>query len=236
MLLSISAQLKAASSDGSGGMQRLVSRPPWTGNESDADAPTALVASLGTALRAFVSTKLEMLTTVDELINSLSAAVDHALRERTRSLVEIATFDSLTGALTRRAAMERLDAECARTVRHGHPLSVIYIDVDSLKSTNDERGHRAGDDLLVRLVDLVSSNIRASDALGRIGGDEFLLILPDTDLKGALSVESKLYAVLDGVETGASLGTAATPGSEASAESLVDAADAAMRAAKAKRA
>jgi diguanylate cyclase (GGDEF)-like protein len=111
------------------------------------------------------------------------------LRERNERLVaklrETATCDSLTGALNRGAFEEHLRAERARSLRHGRPYSVAIIDVDHFKLVNDENGHAAGDAALVRLADLVRANTRAGDVFARVGGEEFALLLAETDLEQA---------------------------------------------------
>jgi diguanylate cyclase (GGDEF)-like protein len=116
-------------------------------------------------------------------------AVVLRLRERNERLVatlrETATCDSLTGALNRGAFEEHLRAERARSLRNGRPYAVAIIDVDHFKLVNDEHGHAAGDAALVRLAGLVRANTREGDVFARVGGEEFALLLADTDLEQA---------------------------------------------------
>jgi diguanylate cyclase (GGDEF)-like protein len=116
-------------------------------------------------------------------------AVVLRLRERNERLVatlrETATCDSLTGALNRGAFAEHLRAERARSLRNGRPYAVAIIDVDHFKLVNDEHGHAVGDAALVRLAALVRANTRAGDVFARVGGEEFALLLADTDLEPA---------------------------------------------------
>jgi diguanylate cyclase (GGDEF)-like protein len=108
----------------------------------------------------------------------------------------LASHDSLTGALTRGALEQRLDAELARSRRGATPLSLVIFDVDHFKALNDSFGHAAGDAALRGIGDVVAAGRRRSDVFGRLGGEEFGLLLPDTDIAGAASVADKLRRCL----------------------------------------
>jgi diguanylate cyclase (GGDEF)-like protein len=123
-----------------------------------------------------------------------------------------ARTDSLTGIGNRKAFDERLKLLGAIHERHGTPFSVVLIDVDQLKAVNDRDGHAAGDDLLRRLAALLVRSVRESDFVGRIGGDEFALLLPQTPPEGAQAVMTRILT-----ETGRS-----TPLSAGIAGSLAD--------------
>ncbi len=233
MLLGLSAQLESGLEDRH---RTLFSQPPWTGNKGDADAPLSLLVSLDKALIDMAGDDSELLDAARAVIERLSTTIDSLQRDKVRGLEEQAATDALTGAMSRAALMEQLEMECARSVRYGRPLSVVFMDVDGLKATNDEEGHRAGDDLLRQLVKSVQHHTRSADLFGRLGGDEFLLVLPETDAAGAEATAGKLSGFLAGEGLSASFGTSGTPETTPEPEALVEAADAAMRALRAKRA
>src|SRR4051812_26595144 len=99
---------------------------------------------------------------------------------------EQATSDFLTGLLNRRAILALLEVEWGRSQRHAHPLAVLGLDIDGFKWTNDSHGHAAGDRAIRAVADALRGTIRREDFAGRIGGDEFLVILPETEREGAL--------------------------------------------------
>lgn len=100
-------------------------------------------------------------------------------------LEKLATTDYLTGTLNRRAYIERADAERQRANRYKHPICMVFFDIDHFKQINDTYGHDVGDIALKVLVDIIGHSLRASDALGRLGGEEFALLLPETSFEGA---------------------------------------------------
>jgi diguanylate cyclase (GGDEF)-like protein/PAS domain S-box-containing protein len=120
-------------------------------------------------------------------------AVDISERKRLEvQLQEIADRDALTGLFSRRRFQEELDREVSRARRHGRPGALLLLDLDGFKQVNDTLGHAAGDELLTRIGEALRSILRDSDVLARIGGDEFALILPDTDVAAARVVGEKL--------------------------------------------
>jgi diguanylate cyclase len=100
--------------------------------------------------------------------------------------------DQLTGALNRRGLDDALEREAARAERAGTPLCIALIDTDNFKHINDAFGHQLGDLVLVHLVAIIKETIRTNDLIGRYGGDEFMVLLPDSDLDEAVAVMSRL--------------------------------------------
>jgi diguanylate cyclase (GGDEF)-like protein len=130
-----------------------------------------------------------------ELLNLLAHHV--AIVFENARLFESATRDSLTGLLRREAILERLDAELQRAVRYGRPLAIGLADLDHFKSVNDRFGHLMGDAMLNWVSRIVQSGLRSTDHVGRYGGEEFLLLLPETDLPGAVAVAEKARALVE---------------------------------------
>lgn len=109
---------------------------------------------------------------------------------------EIATYDSLTGVYNRNTMNELLEYELERIERKNKPLSILYMDIDDFKSVNDKYGHEKGDFVLKKVVELMLQKLRKSDRLGRWGGEEFLVMLPETDEEEAVLVAEKLREVI----------------------------------------
>src|SRR5580658_5955608 len=105
---------------------------------------------------------------------------------------ELARIDPLTTVPNRRAFYEALDKERVRSRRYRRPFTIAYVDLDNFKKVNDSLGHAVGDELLVQVALGLRSNLRASDFVGRLGGDEFGVLLPETDAAGAKHALSKL--------------------------------------------
>ena len=164
----------------------------------------------------------------------------HQLRRDRDHASRLATYDVLTGALTRSAIEERLEALVESAQRGRRPLSVVFFDVDHFKKINDEHGHRIGDQTL-RIISLRTRNrLRTYDMVGRFGGDEILVVLPDTQLREALGVAENLRVSvncrplsIDGrlFPATLSLGVAELHHGE-SVEKLLERADAALYASK----
>jgi diguanylate cyclase (GGDEF)-like protein len=108
------------------------------------------------------------------------------------AMEEMAMVDDLTGLLNRRKTLARLKDEWERCQRYSHPLALIGLDLDILKKVNDKFGHPTGDRALQTVANLIRQVIRQSDVAGRVGGDEFLLVLPETDLRGAFDLAERL--------------------------------------------
>lgn len=109
-----------------------------------------------------------------------------------QTLQALAYQDALTGAANRRCLMERLQAELARVQRTHASASLIMLDVDHFKRINDNFGHDAGDEVLKHLVNLLQSGLRSIDTLGRLGGEEFAILLPETPTEAASALAERL--------------------------------------------
>lgn len=113
-------------------------------------------------------------------------AIMAALEEARLKAENLARFDALTGTLSRRAILEALDGEVERAKRHGHALTCLMLDLDRFKTINDTHGHQFGDKALSRIAQVISELCRTNDHLGRYGGEEFLIVLPETQIDGAI--------------------------------------------------
>ena len=116
-------------------------------------------------------------------------------------------FDSLTGLLTRSAFQVTIAKEVARARRHGSIFSLVFVDVDNLKQVNDQQGHLAGDKLIQQVAQLLESCCRGSDYVFRYGGDEFIMLLPETNNAGVTKFEELLEERLEGSSFSFSFGS-----------------------------
>jgi diguanylate cyclase (GGDEF)-like protein/PAS domain S-box-containing protein len=127
------------------------------------------------------------------LVGIFDVTAQKNLEEQLRAL---ATSDSLTGAANRRHFVELTQRERERSLRHSAPLSLCLLDVDHFKNVNDNYGHVAGDHVLSAIAQAAKNALRLSDVLGRLGGEEFAVLLPDTDLAGAMIVAERVRAAV----------------------------------------
>jgi two-component system, cell cycle response regulator len=114
------------------------------------------------------------------------------LLEQSRRLETMIFEDALTGLANRRFILTQLSSHVSAARRHGRPVSVAIVDIDHFKPVNDEYGHQAGDQVLVAVATALAEHLRAEDQLGRLGGEEFLVVLPDTESGAARLVADKL--------------------------------------------
>jgi diguanylate cyclase (GGDEF)-like protein len=131
------------------------------------------------------------------IIGRLVSALHRRLATAESRIREMAITDDLTGLRNRRFVLLRLAEEVVRSHRHGHPLSCVLFDLDHFKKVNDEHGHAAGDGVLKAVAAEAQRSCRQSDVLGRYGGEEFLLVLPETEPAGALAIAERLRAALE---------------------------------------
>jgi diguanylate cyclase (GGDEF)-like protein len=139
-------------------------------------------------------------------------AVAAALRRAEKTEAELrylADHDSLTGLLNRRSFRAKLDRYVSFTARYGGQGAVMIIDIDGLKEVNDRLGHQPGDTLIRRVADVLRERVRTTDMVARLSGDEFAVLMPQTDTAGALQLGEDLRAeVAEGFSAGSELGTA----------------------------
>lgn len=169
-----------------------------------------------------------------------------------KALLDLSAIDGLTGLYNHRFFQDRLAAELARATRHGHPVSLLFCDLDDFKRYNDENGHAAGDLVLQEFGRLLSNTgrradlgiaFRESDVVARYGGEEFVIVLPETSAAGAMVKAERLRQAVARLAVGGksdgmtlaltvSIGVAEFPRDASDKNELIDAADRAMYAAK----
>lgn len=163
------------------------------------------VNQLNDILQLLLSDTANMQTNLSESHGELLAArnevhsaqqriseLEHALEAASAKIKE----DQLTGAYNRRGLEEHFEREISRAKRSGQPLSVALIDVDNFKQLNDRYGHLTGDDVLKYLVELMHRSMRSSDIVARFGGEEFVVLLPDTGINEAIELVQRLQREL----------------------------------------
>jgi diguanylate cyclase (GGDEF)-like protein len=165
------------------------------------------------------------------------------LGEKLAETWTLATVDNLTEVLNRQALLGRLEDELQRASRYGRQLSIVLVDLDHFKRLNDSYGHVAGDRVLNVVARALRDNVRAVDIVGRYGGEEFMIVLPETDVDAAASLAEKLRRLVSGqhvvLEDGSlvavtlSAGVAGGLGTHLRLDALVRDADAALYSAKA---
>ncbi|MBP1155889.1 MULTISPECIES: sensor domain-containing diguanylate cyclase [unclassified Paenibacillus] len=115
-------------------------------------------------------------------------------------LIELAISDTLTSLHNRRYLEKKFIEEMARASRYHHPISFIILDIDRFKNINDRHGHFVGDEVLIKIADTVLENTRETDICARIGGEEFAILLPETDEAEALSVARRVHSAIQDLQ------------------------------------
>ena len=204
-----------------------VQLPDWKLALLDAGLLAFIVATV--AYFAFVRSK-------DRQIRAIMAALEEARLDAEN----LARFDALTGVLSRRALLETLDIEVERAKRYGSALACLMIDFDNFKRLNDTYGHQFGDEVLKRIAQVMSEHCRTNDHLGRYGGEEFLIILPETRIDGATTLSERVRSAVaetslerNGERVTLSIGVAQWRDGDDSANRLISQADRALLEAKA---
>lgn len=156
--------------------------------------PTEITSTL------FQSKDGETLTLI--VIRDMSAIkeAESCLTRENGLLEKLTTYDYLTKILNRRGLMKRIEEEMVRSAREGKPLSLAMVDMDFFKKINDAYGHRCGDEVLCRVVEVFKENIRPYDILGRFAGDEFIFCFPATGLAEGIIIAERLRKSLENAE------------------------------------
>lgn len=170
-------------------------------------------------------------------LEEVNKTLEERIQQRTAQLEKLASTDSLTGLENRRSIMNFAEQERSRSIRYKHPFSILIIDIDFFKKVNDNYGHQIGDNILLGVSKILMNTCRQSDHVGRYGGEEFLVILPETHHKHAadlaerirLNVESEKFEI--DMPITCSIGTAVMIDNE-SLSSLIKHADDAVYSAK----
>lgn len=114
------------------------------------------------------------------------------LNEKNRMLIELSLHDSMSGLLNHNASIDQLKVLTSSAKRYGHVFAVIMLDIDHFKSINDRYGHPSGDLVIKQIASILKSSTRASDICGRYGGEEFIVLLPETDEQGAVGLAEQI--------------------------------------------
>lgn len=166
-----------------------------------------------------------------------------ALEEHNRRLERMAVRDVLTGIYNRRALMDNIVLEIARAKRHGRSMSLLMMDIDNFKKVNDTYGHQTGDEVLRHVTSTIQLVARDTDVFGRYGGEEFLIVLPETSASGVKLLQERVRTAVEGapyikdtVHIDVTISTGATSYSsdagDVSPSMLIEAADKALYEAK----
>lgn len=175
------------------------------------------------------------------LVGSMKTRVERLLDELRNSVSELARVartDPLTGLINRRGFSELIERELERTRRTGESFSLLVCDLDHFKRINDNFGHAAGDDALVGAAESICQAVRAMDAVARTGGEEFAVVLPETDAEAAYLIAERVRTgvqegfALQGLALTVSTGIASAPSAGQDSDSLLSAADEALYRAK----
>jgi diguanylate cyclase (GGDEF)-like protein len=171
------------------------------------------------------------------MVGYLTTMLAADIRYVVKRVEMLSQTDDLTGLLNMRGFTPMLEREAWRAERYKHPFSVLMVDCDNLKRVNDGFGHEAGNQLLRYMVSHMQNALRATDVLARYGGDEFLVLLPETRTEGARLVAERMRESVEGglftfndqrISTSVSVGIASFPENGRSTRDLIDRADSAM--------
>jgi diguanylate cyclase (GGDEF)-like protein len=123
------------------------------------------------------------------------------INEAQQKLMEMATIDDLTKLYNRRYFFERFNQEIERAKRYQRPLSCVILDIDYFKNVNDTYGHLSGDQVLIDIAQILKNNCRQSDLAGRYGGEELIILLPETEATGAMIIAERIREMVEQHQT-----------------------------------
>ncbi len=235
MAIVLAQRAEALSTEAAGALDAVLARVTQRVNER-----TERQLEVGERLRRYITGLMIFATAVLGALYLGYRRVQWREREAQRRIEYLAHFDTVTGLPNRALLADRLSQELARARRGSAEFAVLLFDLDGFKEVNDTWGHAAGDRVLAVVAERARHCVRASDTVGRLGGDEFLAILPGTSAAGAGGVAEKLREALsapyplDGATAhlSTSVGVSLYPANGDDSESLQRAADAALYAAK----
>ena len=147
------------------------------------DVPLGLIAS---------STDISGIKQAEALLSQSSMDLEKEIAHRTEKLEQLMLTDPLTGVGNRRLLTKRLGEEVLRAQRYERPLTVVFFDIDHFKRINDTYGHNIGDMVLASVADKLGSGLRECDLLCRFGGEEFVVLLPETEMNKAIKVAERM--------------------------------------------
>lgn len=148
-------------------------------------AETELIMSL--------STLTHELTNLTRDLNRKNIALEQA----NKTITQLMHTDPLTGLVNRRELDEALGREISKSIRHNLPLSAIMVDLDYFKKVNDTYGHEAGDEVLVKVAETILNTVRKEDIAARFGGEEFIVILPNTPLDSSINLANRIRVAIE---------------------------------------
>jgi diguanylate cyclase (GGDEF)-like protein len=162
------------------------------------------------------------------------AVILDKLNRSLKQMKVMSLTDFSTGAANTRAFMSMLENEIERAARYGHPVTMMFMDMDNFKEVNDSFGHSAGNELLRLTVMTIKENVRSTDVVARMGGDEFAVLMPETDFESAKMAVEKIHSHLMGLSdklrrgTTFSIGMVTYSKAPSSSDEVVKAADGLM--------
>jgi two-component system, cell cycle response regulator len=224
----------------------LTEQPPYIILLTSKDEKSDILSGLETGANDYIRKPFDHEELYARIgVGQRTVELQTSLYETQRNLAHLATHDPLTGIFNRRAILDQLSKELARALREdsynrGSSLCIGFFDIDHFKEINDRFGHQAGDEVLCGLVSILSSQVRIFDSIGRLGGDEFLIVAPGINsvnretffqrLLNAIAA-AQVQTCAGEISVKVSLGVA-TADEQSSIDPLLDDADAAMYRAK----